>query len=44
MYADEEDNEMGDLGSDEVDQLDRNMWAPEEDKDTTKVRTYGVRV
>ncbi len=32
----EEDHQMGDLGSDQTDQLDRNMWAPEE-KDSTEV-------
>lgn len=29
---------MGDLGSGEPDQLDRNMWAPEEEKENAEVR------
>ena len=29
-YIEDEDHKMGDLGSDQTDQLDRNMWAPEE--------------
>ena len=39
--VEDEDNQMGDLGSDPTDQLDRNMWAPEE-KDTTEVITYVI--
>ena len=35
--ADEEDRKMGDLGSDDADQLDRNMWAPEEEEDGKEV-------
>ena len=34
---------MGDLGSDQADQLDRNMWAPEE-KEDTEVYTTAVCV
>ncbi len=30
----EEDHQMGDLGFDQTDQLNRNVWAPEE-KDST---------
>jgi hypothetical protein len=39
VFADDKDREMGDLGSDDVDQLDRNMWAPEEEEDSKEVCT-----
>lgn len=32
-----DEKEMGDLGSGEVEQLDRNMWAPDENEDKQKV-------
>ena len=41
MQTEKEDREMGDLGSGEPDELDRNMWAPE-DKDETEVITGAV--
>lgn len=31
-----DEKEMGDLGSGEVEQLDRNMWAPDENEDKQK--------
>jgi len=32
-----DEKEMGDLGSGEVEQLDRNMWAPDENEDKQKL-------
>ena len=33
------DKQMGELGSEEPEHLDRNMWAPEEDEEEEKVST-----
>ena len=47
FYIEEEEKEspeMGDLGSDQPEELDRNMWAPEEDnKDDDKVSNNSHR-
>ena len=34
---DEEDKQMGQLGGDQPEELDRNMWAEEEEKENEKV-------
>ena len=38
-FADEKDREMGELGSDDANELDRNMWAPEEEDADKEVST-----
>ena len=38
--GEELDKEMGELGMDNPEEIERNLWVPEEDQDETEVSVY----